>query len=42
MLSLLIGCLGIANIFYWRRLEDARLLVQHGEAYRKYRKKTWF
>ena len=42
MLSLLIGCLGIANIFYWRRLEDARLLLQHGEAYREYSRKTWF
>jgi protein-S-isoprenylcysteine O-methyltransferase Ste14 len=42
MLSLLVGCLGIVNILYWRRLEDARLLVQHGEAYREYSKKTWF
>jgi protein-S-isoprenylcysteine O-methyltransferase Ste14 len=42
MLSLLIGLIGIANILYWRRLEEARLLKQFGTAYEQYRRTTWF
>jgi len=42
ILSLLIGLIGIANILYWRRLEEARLLSQYGDTYAKYRLTTWF
>jgi protein-S-isoprenylcysteine O-methyltransferase Ste14 len=41
-LSLCVGILGIANILYWRHLEDAALEVQWGEPYREYQKGTWF
>jgi protein-S-isoprenylcysteine O-methyltransferase Ste14 len=40
--SLLVGALGIANILYWRRLEDAAMESQWGDPYREYRKGTWF
>jgi protein-S-isoprenylcysteine O-methyltransferase Ste14 len=40
--SLAVGLMGIANILYWRRLEDARLLARYGEAYQRYRLTTWF
>jgi protein-S-isoprenylcysteine O-methyltransferase Ste14 len=42
MVSLLVGLLGIANILYWRRLEEARLLAQYGDTYKQYRLTTWF
>lgn len=40
--SMIVGLVGIINVLYWRRLEESRLLVQHGEAYREYQKTTWF
>jgi protein-S-isoprenylcysteine O-methyltransferase Ste14 len=40
--SLLVGALGIANILYWRRLEDAAMESRWGDPYREYRKRTWF
>lgn len=40
--SLLVGVLGIANILYWRRLEDASMESRYGNLYREYRKGTWF
>jgi protein-S-isoprenylcysteine O-methyltransferase Ste14 len=40
--SLLVGALGIANILYWRRLEDASMESRYGNLYREYRKGTWF
>lgn len=40
--SLLLGLAGIANILYWRRLEDTRLQLQYGDAYLSYRRSTWF
>jgi protein-S-isoprenylcysteine O-methyltransferase Ste14 len=40
--SLAVGVIGIANIFYWRRLEDERLSAQYGDAYQEYRRATWF
>jgi protein-S-isoprenylcysteine O-methyltransferase Ste14 len=40
--SLLFGLIGIANILYWRKLEDTRLLARYGETYRQYRLRTWF
>jgi protein-S-isoprenylcysteine O-methyltransferase Ste14 len=40
--SLAVGLIGIANILYWRRLEEARLLERYGDAYQQYRLTTWF
>jgi protein-S-isoprenylcysteine O-methyltransferase Ste14 len=40
--SLAVGLIGIANILFWRRLEDARLAVRYGDVYRQYRHTTWF
>jgi len=40
--SLVVGVLGIANILYWRRLEDASMESRYGNLYREYRKGTWF
>jgi protein-S-isoprenylcysteine O-methyltransferase Ste14 len=40
--SLSVGLIGVANILYWRRLEDMRLLVRYGETYKVYRLTTWF
>jgi protein-S-isoprenylcysteine O-methyltransferase Ste14 len=40
--SLAVGLVGIANILYWRRLEEERLLARYGDTYRNYRMKTWF
>ena len=40
--SLLVGVLGIANILYWRRLEDASMESRYGNLYREYREGTWF
>jgi protein-S-isoprenylcysteine O-methyltransferase Ste14 len=40
--SLAIGIIGIANILYWRRFEEARLLAQYGDTYKQYRLATWF
>jgi len=42
ILSLVIGFLGIGNILYWRRLEEENLESWYGEAYRTYRRGTWF
>lgn len=42
MMSLLVGLVGIANILYWRRVEDKRLLARYGERYVQYRSTTWF
>jgi len=41
VVSLLVGLIGIANILYWRRLEETRLLAQYGETYQHYRLTTW-
>jgi protein-S-isoprenylcysteine O-methyltransferase Ste14 len=40
--SLAVGVIGIANILYWRHLEDSRLLACYGEVYQQYRLRTWF
>jgi protein-S-isoprenylcysteine O-methyltransferase Ste14 len=42
IVSLLIGLIGVANILYWRRLEDTRLLARYGDTYRQYLLRTWF
>ena len=40
--SLLLGLAGIANIMYWRRLEESRLQFRYGDTYLNYRRVTWF
>jgi protein-S-isoprenylcysteine O-methyltransferase Ste14 len=40
--SLVFGMIGIANILYWRHLEEGRLESAYGDSYRKYRLQTWF
>ncbi|MBI5020231.1 MAG: hypothetical protein HZB59_02250 [Ignavibacteriales bacterium] len=42
VVSLLVGMIGMVNIFYWRHLEETRLLRQFGDTYRRYRLTTWF
>jgi protein-S-isoprenylcysteine O-methyltransferase Ste14 len=40
--SLAVGLVCIANILYWRWLEEQKLADQFGEDYRRYRTDTWF
>lgn len=40
--SFLGGCVGIANILFWRHLEEEKLSATFGETYREYRTRTWF
>lgn len=42
VVSLVMGCVGIGNILYWRRLEEENLESWYGEDYRGYRHGTWF
>jgi protein-S-isoprenylcysteine O-methyltransferase Ste14 len=42
LLSIIVGFMGIGNILYWRRLEEAELELRYGGNYRTYRKETWF
>ena len=39
--SLVAGLLGIANIIYWQRLEEAHLERTYGNEYLTYRRQTW-
>jgi protein-S-isoprenylcysteine O-methyltransferase Ste14 len=41
-ISLLIGFFGIANILYWRQLEENKLESIYGEEYLLLRNRTWF
>jgi protein-S-isoprenylcysteine O-methyltransferase Ste14 len=40
--SLVVGAVGIANVLFWRGLEENALRAQHGERYRAYCRQTWF
>jgi protein-S-isoprenylcysteine O-methyltransferase Ste14 len=40
--SLVAGLVCIANILYWGRLEESKMVSQFGDAYRRYRMRTWF
>ena len=42
VISLIIGCVGIGNILYWRWLEEVNLELGYGDVYRHYRRGTWF
>ena len=41
VISFLIGIPALLSVLWWRRLEERRLEVQFGEAYREYRRTTW-
>ena len=40
--GLAIGLPALASILWWRHLEDRRLTAQFGDAYREYKRSTWF
>jgi protein-S-isoprenylcysteine O-methyltransferase Ste14 len=40
--SLAIGLIAVANIFYWRHLEEIHLEAAYGDVYKQYRRQTWF
>ncbi len=40
--SILAAIFSIANILYWRRLEEQNLKLRFGDDYQEYLKKTWF
>jgi protein-S-isoprenylcysteine O-methyltransferase Ste14 len=40
--GLAIGVPALASVLWWRHLEDRRLGVQFGDAYREYKRSTWF
>jgi protein-S-isoprenylcysteine O-methyltransferase Ste14 len=40
--SLALGVVGIAATLWWRQNEERALVVQFGEAYRDYQRRTWF
>jgi protein-S-isoprenylcysteine O-methyltransferase Ste14 len=40
--SLIVALVCIGNILYWRQIEEENLLSAYGEAYLRYRMKTWF
>ena len=42
LLSLAIGSIGIANVLWWRHLEERRLEVQYGSTYHQYQRTSWF
>jgi protein-S-isoprenylcysteine O-methyltransferase Ste14 len=42
VISFVAGLVGIANVCYWRGLEDRSLTVRYGEIFAQYRSKTWF
>jgi protein-S-isoprenylcysteine O-methyltransferase Ste14 len=42
VISLAIGIVAIANVLWWRHLEEKRLEIQFGESYQRYRQTTWF
>lgn len=40
--SFVVGLVCIANILYWRHLEEVALASRYGKAYLAYRRTTWF
>lgn len=42
LLSLLFGLAAVGDILFWRALEEKNLLVEYGDVYLAYRKRTWF
>ncbi len=41
-MSLMVGLVGIANVLYWRHLEENHLEASYGERYLEYSRRTWF
>ena len=41
-LALVIGIVAIANILWWKKLEEIKLVFEYKEKYIDYRKSTWF
>lgn len=39
--SLAVACVAVANILWWRRLEERALEAHYGDVYRSYRARTW-
>lgn len=42
VVSFVLGMITTANILYWRRLEEKHLETQFGQAYRDYKRQSWF
>lgn len=42
VMSLLVAILCVGTILHWRHLEESSLATLYGDAYRNYRKATWF
>ena len=40
--SMFIGILTVANVLWWRSLEERELTARYGRKYRQYQKQTWF
>ena len=40
--SMIPGIIGIANILYWRNLEDSEMKARYGQTYTTYSNRTWF
>lgn len=38
----LIGIIAIADILFWRRWEEIKLIAEFGDIYRTYKERTWF
>lgn len=41
LISLIVACVCIGNILYWRKLEEEKLIGQFGGDYQIYRTQTW-
>lgn len=42
VISFVAGVIGIANVVFWRGLEDQALTTRYGDVFKEYRKRTWF
>jgi protein-S-isoprenylcysteine O-methyltransferase Ste14 len=42
VVSMFIGILTVANVLWWRSLEERELAARYGKTYRRYQKQTWF
>lgn len=42
LISLAVGIVSVANILFWRWLEERSLQSQHGQVYLSYYQRTWF
>ncbi|HEX9093089.1 MAG TPA: isoprenylcysteine carboxylmethyltransferase family protein [Coriobacteriia bacterium] len=42
VISLAVGCIGIASILWWRRSEEREMARSYGREYEEYSARTWF